>query len=168
MNAATDSTADQDALRSWRWQFAMWCTVAFCLLPLTVGWALGAAAATSMIAEGRATAQAGEHVHISGITIGAVCWVGLACAALSLAAYWSVIVARAFRRRPAERLRPWQLLGFRLGCVLAALGLYLYASEPRWQWGTLVPLVVLAWSVLAAMFITQESGQWLFIPRQAR
>ena len=168
MNAAADRPAERDALRSWRWRFALWCTIALCLLPLTVGWALGAAAASSMIAEGWATAQAGVHVHVSGITIGAACWVGLACAALSLAALWSVILARALRRQPAERLRPWQLLGFRVGCMLAASGLFLFASEPKWQWGTLVPLALLAWSALAATVITRETGQWLFIPRQAR
>jgi cell division protein FtsW (lipid II flippase) len=95
--------------------------------------------------------------------------IACACAGLGVAALWSTVLPRAVRRVPTTQLRRWQLVGLRLGALVAVVMLALLLfNEPRWRWGTLAWVLVFAWPLVAARCLTGEVGQWLFIPRDAR
>ncbi len=155
--------------QSWR-RPAAWITIVFCLLPLSVGLVYGVLAACSLLHyESQFWAYRNSLRIVSDLGLFVAFLSTLVCAGWGLAALWSALVPRVLNRSQSRRLRRWQLLGLRLGGVLALVLLTLIVvNGPGRNWAKFVLwLVPTAWSLLAARCLTGESGQRLFIPWQA-
>ena len=153
---------------SWR-RPAAWLTVVLCLLPLSMAWALGIAAAIGFFADTWALGAPRAAILRELGTVAPGFIAAFACAGLGIAALWGTVAPRAFGRTLLSLCR-WQLLGLRLGGVVALVMLILLIfNEPLSDLGsTVLWLVPIAWSLIAARCLTGEAGQWLFIPWQSR
>ena len=145
---------------SWR-RAAAWLTVVLCLLPLTMALALGVAVAIGFFTDtwARGAPRAAILRELAIVAPGFIA--ALACAGLGIASLWGTVAPRAFGRAPRS-LHRWQLLGLRLGGVVALVMLtLLIVNDPLSDLGsTVLWLVPIAWSLIAARCLTGESGQW--------
>ena len=157
---------------SWR-RTAIWLTIVLCLVPLSAAWFIGAWFASGLLVGATLAAVSGHMVvwgtSANDLGLGVLFFIPAVGAGLGVAALWSTVLPRALGRRPAVSLRCWQLLGLRLGSLVAVVffGLFI-VNGALLQYSGLMWLLLLAWSLITARCVTGEANQWLLNPWQAR
>ena len=159
---------------SWRRPLT-WLTIVLCLLPLSAGWFIGAWAASGLLVSAALSALTGHSVWGTSphhLGWGVLFFIPAVAAGLGVAALWSALLPRALGFTSTVPLRGWQLLGLRLGSLVAVVfvavllisGALFDTRGALFGYSGLMWLVVLSWSLVAARCLAGESHQWLLIP----